>query len=67
MAWEAVKDVNAAEFDNGGMWNKEGRAVCENLERIVTVQQWGPSAKRLYLAVREEYLSTNMTRRSEAV
>lgn len=51
MAWEVVKDVYAAEFDNDGLGEEEGRAVFEHSERKETVALWAPSAEKLYLAV----------------
>lgn len=67
VAWKVVKSVHAAGFDNERIENDEGRAVCENSERVATVAFWVQSAESLSLAVREEYFLQNTTRRLESV
>lgn len=52
MAWEALKDIHAAEFDNDGMGDGKERAMCGNSEGLATVALLVVFAERFYLAVR---------------
>lgn len=58
-----LTDVHAGEFDNHSTVNEKRRAGSANSKKIVTVTLWMPSAEKLYLGVREEYVLKNMTRR----
>lgn len=62
-----MKDLCAAEFNNNYMDNKERRAVCGSLERVRTVAVLRLSAKKVYLALHEEYFWKNMRRRLGAI
>lgn len=50
-----MRDVRAVEFDSESMRNENGRAVFRNSERAETMGLRVPSAKKSYLAAREEY------------
>lgn len=66
VAWEALVDFHAAELENDGTENEEGRKLCENSERNVTLALWVHSAKTPYLAARKMYFLKHTQKRPEA-
>lgn len=63
MAWEAIQNVRAANFESYVMGDEKRRAGCGSSERITTMTAWVPSVEKLYLAMREECFWENMARR----
>lgn len=51
-----VKGARTAEFYSKGVGDEGGSAVCGNPEGLATLALLVPSAEKMYLAVREEYI-----------
>lgn len=67
VGWEAVRDAQDGNFDNDGTSDEEEKTECGTLKRIATVAVCVPSVKKLYLAVRKEYILENTTKLLGAV
>lgn len=57
VAWEAVRNVHAVEFENDGIRNLMRRAMCGISEKTATLALWVSSVEKLYLAVPESHFS----------
>lgn len=55
--------MHAAEFDDDGAGDEEGRAARGNSEKTVIGELYVPSAQNLYIAVRKEFFLDNTTGR----